>query len=266
MNRHIMSVIALVGALLLPVAASHAQTELSIEGVIVTRDGDNVLMRTAKGNATVTLTEATQVEALKGLIGIRSDRMTATSLIPGLRITVEGEPKGTQTLAKTIKFHVDDLQRAIEIQAALAVPQQQVKALQAENAALNKRFTDLADYDLKAEATILFDVNSTVLSEKAKADLKALAETAKSIKGYMIQVAGFADSTGNSAHNQQLSDRRAESVVAFLRQECDIGISRVLSPVAMGEAKPVAPNETAQGKAENRRVTAKVIVNRGVAQ
>lgn len=244
-----------------------------IEGIIVTRDGDNVLMRTATGNATVALTESTTVEALKGLVGIRSDRMSMTSLIPGLKIKVEAEAKGAQKIAKSVKFHVDDLQRATEIQAALAVPQQQVKDLQAkvktqeeENAALNKRFADLADYDLKAETTILFEVNGATLSEQAKKDLQAIAAQAKTHKGYMIQVAGYTDSTGAAASNQQLSDRRAESVVTYLRQSCDVGISRVMSPVAMGESKAAAPNETAKGKAENRRVTVKIIVNRGIAQ
>jgi OOP family OmpA-OmpF porin len=232
-----------------------------IEGIIVTRDGDNVLMRTATGNATVALTESTTVEALKGLVGIRSDRMSMTSLIPGLKIKVEAEAKGAQKIAKSVKFHVDDLQRATEIQAALAVPQQQVK-----NAALNKRFADLADYDLKAETTILFEVNGATLSEQAKKDLQAIAAQAKTHKGYMIQVAGYTDSTGAAASNQQLSDRRAESVVTYLRQSCDVGISRVMSPVAMGESKAAAPNETAKGKAENRRVTVKIIVNRGIAQ
>jgi outer membrane protein OmpA-like peptidoglycan-associated protein len=277
MNQLVKKVIVLIAALAVPFVTVSAQTAtdpnaILIEGVIVTRDGDNVLMRTAAGNSTVTLTDATKVDALKGLVGIRSDRMSVTSLIPGLKIKVEAEPKGSQVIAKGIKFHVDDLQRAIEIQAALAVPQQQVKDLQAkvkeqeqENVALNKRFSDLADYDLKGEATVLFDVNSANLSEKAKADLKALADTAKTIKGYMIQVAGHADSTGSAANNQQLSDRRAESVVTYLRQSCDVGMSRVLSPVAMGESKAVAPNETAQGKADNRRVTVKVIVNRGIA-
>lgn len=274
--KFIKKFVVVVAALAMPFVSVQAQTAadtVSIEGVIVSRDGENMLVRSTTGNVNVTLTNATKVDATKGLLGVRSDSMSMTALIPGLRIQIEAEPRGDQRIAKGIKFHVDDLQRATEIQAALAVPQQQVKELQAEiaaskaaDAALNKRFADLADYDLKAETNIFFDVNSSTLSEKAKQDLKALAETAKAIKGYMIQVAGYTDSTGNAGRNQILSDRRAESVVTYLRQSCDVGMSRVLSPVAMGESKADAANENAQGKAEDRRVTVKTIVNRGIAQ
>ncbi|MEO8443178.1 MAG: OmpA family protein [Betaproteobacteria bacterium] len=158
---------------------------------------------------------------------------------------------------------------AAALKAKVSAQEQQIAAMQKQiatrAAAVDKRFSELADYDIKEELTIYFDVNSTKLSDKAKKDLETLAARAKTFKGYLIQVAGYTDSDGSAGANQALSDRRAGSVVNYLRQSCDIGLSRVLSAVAMSEAKAVSSNETAQGKAENRRVTVKLGVNRGIS-
>jgi outer membrane protein OmpA-like peptidoglycan-associated protein len=253
-----------------------------------------MVVRSESGNVTVTLTKSTKASVVKGLLGIRKEEMGMAALIPGLRVEVDAERISNQTIAKSIKFKAEDLKTANEIQAGLEMTRQQLLAEQeknkaqaeviqsnqqkieanqqaidqgkAEDAALNKRFSELSEYDVKGEATVLFDVNSAKLSEKGKKDLQALAAVAKNLKGYMIQVAGYTDSSGSADYNQELSDNRAESVIVYLRVSCNIPISRVLSPAAMGMARPVATNETAQGKAENRRVTAKIIVNRGLSQ
>jgi len=82
--------------------------------------------------------------------------------------------------------------------------------------------------------------------------------------GYMIQVKGFADSSGNAALDQKLSMERARNVIAFLIQDCNVPVRHVIAQGAMGEAAPVATNETAAGRAENRRVEVKVLVNSDV--
>jgi len=103
------------------------------------------------------------------------------------------------------------------------------------------------------------------LTAKNKAALLDLAQKATTLKGYMIEVKGFCDSTGNAAQNQALSRDRAQAVVEFLHQEGNIPVRHVLAPGAMGVVEPVASNETAAGRAENRRVEVKVLVNRGLA-
>jgi OmpA-OmpF porin, OOP family len=142
---------------------------------------------------------------------------------------------------------------------------QGVQQVQGEQAALTKRFNELGDYDVKNEVTVYFAINSTELSEQSKLELKRLSTIATPLKGYMIQVAGYTDSSGNAALNQELSDRRAEAVINYLQQSCGVPLFRVLAPAAMGVSNPAASNETQQGKAENRRVVAKVLVNRGMA-
>jgi outer membrane protein OmpA-like peptidoglycan-associated protein len=267
----------------IPAQALAAEADGMIPGVIVARDGDNLVMRSDAGVVTnVTMNASTKLvetSGLPGFLGFRTNVPPAV-LVRGLRINVEPESPGQKVVAKSIQFHTHDLETANAIQAALVFPQQQIQALTQELAtqkqlnatqeqqiaAMGKRFGDLADYDLKGETNILFDVNSATLSDTAKSELKALAAKAKTLRGYLIQVAGYADAVGSAGRNQELSDRRAAAVVNYLQQECDVALSRVLTPIAMGVAKPVAPNETAQGRAENRRVTVKIAVNRGIAE
>ena len=58
---------------------------------------------------------------------------------------------------------------------------------------------------------------------------------------------------------------RSQAVVAYLAESGGISPLHMLAPGAMGTSEPVASNETAQGRAENRRVVVKVVVNRGLA-
>jgi OmpA-OmpF porin, OOP family len=127
------------------------------------------------------------------------------------------------------------------------------------------RFTALAEYDVKAEATVKFGVASSKISATEQEDLKKLAQTATGLTGYIIEVTGYADSTGGAAMNTQLSEQRAKAVVSFLMQQGGVPIRHIVAPGAMGEYGPAAPNETKAGRAENRRVEVKVLVNKGIA-
>ena len=64
--------------------------------------------------------------------------------------------------------------------------------------------------------------------------------------------------------NEKLSEDRAEGVVGYLVQECKVPVHRVVAPGALGEYQPAASNETKEGRAQNRRVEVKVLVNKGV--
>jgi flagellar motor protein MotB len=65
--------------------------------------------------------------------------------------------------------------------------------------------------------------------------------------------------------NQKLSMERAQEVIAFLLQDCNVPVRHIVAPGAMGTADPTASNETASGRAENRRVEVKVLVNKGLS-
>jgi outer membrane protein OmpA-like peptidoglycan-associated protein len=76
---------------------------------------------------------------------------------------------------------------------------------------------------------------------------------------------GYADATGNAEMNTKLSENRAKAVVTYLVQQGGIPVRHIVAPGAMGEYGPAAPNESKEGRAENRRVEVKVLVNKGVA-
>jgi outer membrane protein OmpA-like peptidoglycan-associated protein len=131
--------------------------------------------------------------------------------------------------------------------------------------AANQRFRELSEYETKGDINVNFAVGSSEISASDKTALMTLAHDAVGLTGYIIQVKGFADSSGNTAMNQKLSMDRAQEVIAYLIQDCNVPVRHVVAPGAMGTADPSAPNETAQGRAENRRVEVKVLVNKGVA-
>jgi outer membrane protein OmpA-like peptidoglycan-associated protein len=128
-----------------------------------------------------------------------------------------------------------------------------------------ERFMSLADYDVKSEATVKFGVGSSSLSEESETALQALAKSATDMKGYIIEVIGHADSSGDPAINTKLSEDRARAVIAYLMQQGGVPVRHIVAPGAMGEYAPVASNETAAGRTENRRVDIKVLVHKGAA-
>jgi outer membrane protein OmpA-like peptidoglycan-associated protein len=128
-----------------------------------------------------------------------------------------------------------------------------------------QRFAALTDFDVKGQATVNFEVGSTKISAKDQIELKELANTATRLKGYIIEVTGYADSTGDAAMNTKLSEDRAKAVVTYLMQKGEVPVRHIVAPGAMGEYGAAAPNETQAGRAENRRVEVKVLVNKGIA-
>jgi len=131
--------------------------------------------------------------------------------------------------------------------------------------AAESRFLQLDDYDVKNQATVKFASGSAKLSKKAEDALKELGQNAAGINGYFVEVTGFADATGNAVMNTKLSEDRAKTVVTYLFQQCGIPMRRIVAPGAMGEYAPTAGNETKAGRAENRRVEVKVLVNKGIS-
>jgi OmpA-OmpF porin, OOP family len=148
---------------------------------------------------------------------------------------------------------------------AIAANQEDIEANQKDIQATTKRFSELSEFETKGDVNVNFAVGKSVISASDKTALSTLAKDAMGLTGYIIQVKGFADSSGNAAMNQQLSMDRAQAVIAYLIQDCNVPVRHVIAPGAMGTADPAASNESAQGRAENRRVEVKILVNKGVA-
>jgi outer membrane protein OmpA-like peptidoglycan-associated protein len=103
------------------------------------------------------------------------------------------------------------------------------------------------------------------LSTASEEELKKLAGTATGLTGYIIEVVGYTDATGSPAMNTKLSESRAKAVVTYLMQQGNVPVRHIIAPGAMGEYGATATNETKTGRAQNRRVDVKVLVNKGIA-
>jgi outer membrane protein OmpA-like peptidoglycan-associated protein len=122
----------------------------------------------------------------------------------------------------------------------------------------------LSEYDTKGEATVKFKSGSSKIEAADEEQLKQLAQTATGLKGYIIEVMGYTDSTGNAAMNTKLSEDRAKAVITYLVQQGSVPVRHIVAPGAMGEYGAAAANETKEGRADNRRVEVKVLVNKGI--
>jgi OOP family OmpA-OmpF porin len=199
------------------------------------------------------------------------DLETAQMIQSGLHPTAEQVAANIQTLEthhQAISGHGEQLaaqKQDIEAnQQNIAANKQQIAENMKDIEENTQRFMALSDYDVKGEATVKFAVGSSKVSPEDQEQLKQLTQTATGLKGYIIEVTGYADSTGNAAMNTKLSENRAKAVVTYLIQQGNVPIRHIVAPGAMGEYGPAASNETKNGRAENRRVEVRVLVNKGI--
>ncbi len=280
-----------------PAAAQSAQ----VQGVINGRSGNTMTLQTGSGNVTVLLNDYTQVEDVSGIFHARKKQMGVTALVPGLAVQVQGSYNGqNQLVADTVKFNGKALQTATDIQAGVtpveqqtqqqaqqlaqqqAMIQQQQAQLQQEQqvqaqhqaeieankaavAAVNKRFGELGEYNIWDEVDVYFANGEVNVEQQYIPKLLALCQKAKTVTGYVIQVQGYASKVGSAALNQKLSQERAQNVIDILEQKGSIPLTNVLAPGAMGTSDQVAPDNTVEGQAENRRVVVRVLQNKGIA-
>jgi outer membrane protein OmpA-like peptidoglycan-associated protein len=130
----------------------------------------------------------------------------------------------------------------------------------------NERISALDDYVPQTTTAVNFKVNSSVLTDDAKAKLDDIATKALSTKGYVIEIAGFTDSTGGVEKNRLLSQHRADSVIRYLVENHQIPLRRIVTPYGYGKTNPIADNSTREGREQNRRVEVKLLVSKGLTQ
>jgi OmpA-OmpF porin, OOP family len=296
-----------VGLMAMSLLAAGSAFGADVKGMIISRSGETLIVKTANGNVTVALTGDTTTKDDRGLFGLEKEHLSDVVLIPGLKVDVDGTPGAEgQIVASTITVDGDDLETAEMVQAGLHPTAQQVAAnvqtleahkeqldAHSQNIATNQqniaanqqniaansqqiqtnikdieentdRFSALAEYDVKGQATVKFNVSSSKISAADQEELKNLAQTATGLTGYIVEVTGYADSSGSAAMNTKLSEDRAKAVIVFLMQQGNVPVRHIVAPGAMGEYGPAAPNETKAGRSENRRVEVKVLVNKGI--
>jgi len=287
LHRVISSVtLSLIGLALL--SPSIAAQSTKVEGLITSRNGDTMVLKTSDSpNLVVLLTDNTEVGQVQGVFKARRKEMSMAALIPGLAVKVEGTYNDQKQLeAKTVSFKGDDLEQAQAMQAGMhetkvqaqqntaelekqnAELKAQNQALQANKAAIDAataRFGQLDDYYIRDEVTVYFGNGDVKVDPKYNPQLLALADKAKTINGYMIEVKGYASAVGSAALNQKLSEERAGNVTNMLIQQGQVPLTRMLAPGAMGETNQVGDDKTEKGQAENRRVVVRVLQNKAIA-
>jgi OOP family OmpA-OmpF porin len=259
-----------------------------LKGRIVRRDADTFSVRDAQDTEVIVmLTDKTSVKS-KGGFFRSGTNYDVTSLLRGLPVEIEGRGNQEgQLVADKVRFNSSDLKVAQTVESRVAPVEREnqrisgqvdelnevSKAARSEAeranagvATTNERISALDDYAVQDAATVYFPVNSAVLSAESKQALDSIAQKAMTTKGYVIEIAGFTDTSGSIEKNRALSERRADAVVRYLQENHDIPLRRMITPFGYGQMKPVADNTTPEGRRQNRRVEVKILVSRGIAE
>jgi len=240
--------------------------------------------------------------SIKNNAFLGGDKYPVTAIVRGLNMEIEGvgDSSGSISVNK-VRFDKTSLQTAQAIDTRVAPAEERISAAE-QNAqrisgqidelmaisnaakggakaaqdtadaavagvnATNKRISDMDDYVVQSTATVNFKVGSAVLSPEAKSSLDNVANASTTLKGYIIEVTGFASSDGNEKANKILSERRAQAVKDYLIEQHNIPLRRMSTSYGFGELQAVADNSTKEGREQNRRVEVKLLVSRGINQ
>jgi len=274
-----------------------------IKGAVVSKDDDNtfVVRDTTGVDTRVVVSPQASIKTNGGFFG-GGDRFASNQIVRGLYLEVEGRGDGSGSLAASkVRFDKDDFRVAQSIDTRVGPAEARLTAAE-ENAqrvsgqidellaisnaarggakaaqetadaavegvnATNSRITAMDDYVVQSTATVNFRVNSAVLSPDAKTQLDEVATAAATMKGYVIEITGFASAEGGTARNKALSQRRAQAVINYLVESHNVPLRRIGQSYGFGELQAVADNSTREGREQNRRVEVKLLVSRGLNQ
>ena len=273
-----------------------------IKGTVVAKDDMSFIVRDYTGVDTrVMIDSNTSIKTKGGWFG-GGDRIASTQIVRGLALEVEGRGDGSGALAANkIRFDKDDFRVAQSIETRVAPAETRISqaeenqqrlsgqidelmaisnaarggakaAQETADAAIagvnatNQRISALDDYVVQSAETVNFRVNSAVLSPEAKAKLDSVAQAAMQLKGYEIEITGFASAEGSTQRNKVLSESRARAVINYLVETHNIPLRRIGTSFGFGELQAVADNTTREGREQNRRVEVKLMVSRGLNQ
>jgi OmpA-OmpF porin, OOP family len=118
----------------------------------------------------------------------------------------------------------------------------------------------LDNYKPLANVSVTFGFDKAVLTKDDKEQLDSFAAQLGTAKSYILEVTGGTDSTGPADYNYQLSQRRADAVVQYLATKYSVPAHRFYL-IGIGKDKEVAPNNTAEGRKQNRRVEIRLLSN-----
>ena len=278
-----------------------AGQKYKIKGVIVSKqDTSTFIIRDSVGVDTKIVVDPSA--SIKNNAFFGGDKYPVSALIRGLNMEVEGVGSASGAVSvNKVRFEKTSLQTAQAIETRVAPAEERLTAAE-QNAqrvsgqidelmaisnaakggakaaqdtadaaiagvnATNKRITDTDEFVVQSTATVNFKVGSWVLSPEAKSSLDQVGTASKTLKGYLIEVTGFASSDGDVQKNKVLSERRAQAVKDYLIETHNIPLRRMSTSYGFGELQVVADNATKEGREQNRRVEVKLMVSRGINQ
>ena len=278
-------------------ASGHKQR---VRGVIVDRNAESIVVRDEVGSdINVLLTDITSVREHKKKKILGAD---TPQLMSGLFVEVVGRTNNSGYLvAERIRFtktalmvasavgarvdrverrvaanEANDEEQAVQIEQSVAAAKVVLQESQYAQkmaavailgvgglaSAVDEVISGLDQFEVTKSIAVKFAAGSAVLSPEAKAALNEIAQEAREKDGYVIEVEGFASSDGGADHNRRLSQRRADAVVAHLVESKLIPPRRIVAPVGVGSANPIADETSREGREQNRRVEVKMLVNK----
>lgn len=141
--------------------------------------------------------------------------------------------------------------------SATSAAQQAQQGVSKLDQTMQTSFQNLDNYKLVTTEHVYFRTGASSLSKEDEEKLAAAVQNVGTAKGYLIEVEGFADRTGDKAYNRELSRRRADAVVHYLTVEHNVPL-RGIRQLGVGSDFPNADNSTRAARKENRRVDVKI--------
>ena len=120
----------------------------------------------------------------------------------------------------------------------------------------------LDNYRQVGDVTVTFGFNKSNLTKDSKEQLDGFGQQLSNARNFILEVTGGTDSIGSANYNYALSDRRADAVVQYLASKYNVPPRRFYL-IGMGKDIEVAPNNTAEGRKQNRRVQVRMLSNSG---
>jgi outer membrane protein OmpA-like peptidoglycan-associated protein len=273
-----------------------------IKGVVVAKDANSFVVRDTVGVETkVMLSPSTSIKTKGGFFG-GGNKIDTNQIVRGLNLELEGRGDTMGGLmAEKVRFGKDDLRTAQSLESRVApaedrltqteqnaqrisgqidelmaisnatrggakAAQESADAAIAGVNATNQRISSIDDYVVQSTKTVNFKVGSAVLSPEAKQNLDDVAQQALTMKGFLIEITGFASAEGSEKANKSLSQRRAQAVIDYLVETHNVPLRRIGTSYGFGELQAVADNSSREGREQNRRVEVKLTVSKGLLQ
>lgn len=239
-----------------------------IEGVITKRTDEKLqVMRPDGTKIVVAYDSQTKVKAKGGFLG-GGKTLDTKSLYNGLPVVIQTVQYANSLVATEVAMKNSDLKMAAIVHNGTAEKFGEHDAAISQNAkmveALRTRMADIDNYNIKGTTNVYFDSGKYRLSAEGERNLCDAASQADAMGNALLLVVGYTDSTGSYEVNQELSEKRAGRVVNYLQQACGWKPWRMLSPTGMAASDPLADNSTADGKAQNRRVSVNILVSKSI--